>query len=201
MADSNNTAKLSALGVKVEEFHWGEIFKGSEAALVASGLVQSEWLPGKPGNNKTSNVVVFEDGKTRVLVGMGRSTGDHISIKRLAKDRYEVYKDYSEAEIESRNLKEAWKLAKLARERDYLAEWKTNVIALTNNIEELAEGKRVFTGYPEIKLSSYSLEKVRNAIANLTLAIEEAKPYSADIEAKSNVISIRGEAYRHFQQT
>lgn len=201
MADSNNTAKLSTLGVKVEEFHWGEIFNGSEAALVAAGLVQSEWLPGKPGNNKISNVVVFEDGKARVLVGRGRSTGDRVNIKRTAKDRYEVWKEYSEDEIESRNLKDAWKLAKLTRERDYLAEWKTNVISLTRNIEELAEGKSVFTGFPEIKLSAYSLEKVKNAVANLALVIEQATPHSTDVEVKSNnVISIRGEAYRYFQQ-
>lgn len=68
MANRNDTAKLYD-GVEAEEYSWGHIFKGSETALVAAGLVQPEWLPGKPGGNKYSTVVVFEeDGKGHLLV-------------------------------------------------------------------------------------------------------------------------------------
>lgn len=106
MANRDDTAKLYATGVTVEELYWVRIFKGSEASLVEAGLVESEWLPGKPGSNKGSITVVFEDGKARLLVGKGRGTkrGDYINIMRTGKDRYWVSKRRSHAEIESRVL-------------------------------------------------------------------------------------------------
>lgn len=106
MANRNDTAKLHD-DLKVEEYSWGRIFKGSEAALVAAGLVQSEWLPGKPGGNKVSTVVVFEeDGKGHLLVGGHAGKREHLNIKRAGKNSYCVWKSFSPAEVECRRREE-----------------------------------------------------------------------------------------------
>lgn len=183
---------------------------GSLPALLEKGLLLEDWLPGKPGNNKSRQTVAFDDGVPRLVLGNRRGskfTALHIVIIRVGK-KFEVLIPITEDQInlierreQDKQEQETWKLAKLARERDYLAEWKTNVINRAGEIEKLAEGKMVFQGFPEIKLSSYSLEKVRNAIANLSLVIEQATPKPTDVEMKiNNVIGIRGEAYRYFQQ-
>ncbi len=217
-----NTKETRAGGVTMSEHRWplGDAYTGTEAALVAAGLAKPEWFPGKPGNNITSQQVIFsEDGPRLLRGGQGncRVKGDErfnriiinrngyadrfTVIKPWPKERCEELRRAEEARKQDEQKQEACKLAKLARERDYLTEWKTNVTTLAENIRDLAQGKRIFTGFPEIRLSDCSLRKVENAIAQLALAIEEAKPYTADIEVKkSNVISIRGEAFRYFQQ-
>lgn len=51
---------------------WGPIFYGDEAAIVAAQLVDPMWLPGRPGNNKLSQSVVFENGGALLIRGKGR---------------------------------------------------------------------------------------------------------------------------------
>lgn len=154
MGTDHDTANLYAAGVTVQELYWGRIFRGDEAALVAAGLVQSEWLPGKPGSNKVSITVVFEDGKARLLVGKGRGTsrGDYIKIMREGKDRYLVSKKYSHAEIESRDIQDKIREAR-DKEAKKMAELPANFNAYRAEILGVAEmfldGIRIVATSPE----------------------------------------------------
>ena len=67
--------------------------KGTFAALAAHGLLQADWLPGIPGNNKISQRVIFDEDGPRLLNGNLRGTKishSFIVIKRLSKQRYSV---------------------------------------------------------------------------------------------------------------
>lgn len=52
---------------------------GEAAAVIAYGLTRPEWLPGLPGNNATTQRVVFESSGPRLLVG------DQVGKKRPKK--------------------------------------------------------------------------------------------------------------------
>lgn len=216
MADSNYTDLPNGVSI-IREWDSQILYSGTEAAMLAAGWIRAEWLEGL--STKTRSIAltteggftILREGKGRCITYAHRDAGA-ITIKRLEDGLLQVGKyrtraeekareDVCKAKYKEEQEQEAWKLAKLARERDYLAEWKTNVLIEVSNLEKLAEGQRVFTGFPEIKLSSYSLEKVKNAIAKLTLVIEQATPHATDVEVKrSNVIGIRPGAYRAFHQ-
>lgn len=66
--------------------------KGTYAALAACGLLQADWLPGIPGNNKTIQRVGFENERPYLLKGKcgSRVVVPHISILRKSRISYEV---------------------------------------------------------------------------------------------------------------
>lgn len=53
--------KPFAQGVQCREYLWTDEYKGTECALVASGLVPSGWFPGHPGMRKY-RVIILPDG-------------------------------------------------------------------------------------------------------------------------------------------
>lgn len=193
-------------------------YSGTEAAMLAAGLIQAEWLEGLSTYTRSivlapdSGFLILREGKGNCITNAHRDAGA-ITIKRLKGGELQVSKyrtcgekkaceDARNAKYKEEQEQKIWKLAKLARERDYLAEWKTNVIRSVGDIEKLAKGTLVYTGFPEIKFSACSMEKIQKAIGQLTSVIEQATPYITDVEVKkSNIIGIRGEAYRHFHQS
>lgn len=217
MADENYTDLPDGVFINRE---WDSQiqYSGTETAMLAAEWIRAEWLEGLSTNTRNivlapdSGFSILREGKGRCITNAHRDAGA-ITIKRLKGGELRVSKYRTRAEKkaweDARNAKykekqeqEIWKLAKLARERDYLAEWKTNVIWNVGDIEKLAKGTRVFTGFPEIKFSAYSMEKIQKAIEQLTIVIEQATPHATDVEVKkNNVIGIRGEAYRHFHQS
>lgn len=65
---------------------------GRAEALSGAGLIDMAWLPGKPGNNKVSQTVVFGDGVAAPYRGnpKGRNLGNHIRIMRVRGHRFKV---------------------------------------------------------------------------------------------------------------
>lgn len=110
MAARDDTQKYHAPGVTVREYQHAQYFNGSEDALVDAGVVQREWLPGQPGNNKYSVRLVLEGDKYRMLTNRYERVADEsaeISIKRLKKDGYQVNKPRSASEKERFKCTEA----------------------------------------------------------------------------------------------
>ena len=68
MAKANSTAISSATTkLQGEEHHWGKFYRGTEASLVATGLVRPEWFPGKPGNPKHTVHLGMIDGMMKIM--------------------------------------------------------------------------------------------------------------------------------------
>jgi len=58
-----------------------EMMTGTEEQLVATGLVRAEWFPGKPGNKKTHQRLLLEDGELVVHKGTwGRAIDERTAI-------------------------------------------------------------------------------------------------------------------------
>lgn len=78
----------------MEKLKYGNLFIGTERALIAAGLAEADWFPGKPGNNTTSQTIVFDKtGEPRLLKGRGnRAKGDD-RFNRITISRSNPYKD------------------------------------------------------------------------------------------------------------
>lgn len=65
---------------------------GRAEALCGAGLIDMDWLPGRPGNNKVSQTVVFGDGVAAPYRGnpKGRTLGNCIRIMRAPGHRFKV---------------------------------------------------------------------------------------------------------------
>lgn len=216
MTDENYTDLPDGVSI-ISEWDSQIQYSGTEAAMLAAGLIRAEWLEGLSTYTRSivlapdSGFLILRKGKGNCITNAHRDAGA-ITIKRLKGGGLQVSKyrtcgekkaceDARNAKYKEEQEQKIWKLAKLARERDYLADWKTNVIRSVGEIEKLAKGTLVYTGFPEIKFCAYSMEKIQKAVEQLTLVIEQATPHTTDVEVKNNnVIGIRGEAYRHFQQ-
>jgi hypothetical protein len=213
MATANDSSLPSGVSITRE---WSSQiqYQGTETALLASGLIRAEWIEGL---GRFSRQIAIDPAGGFQIVGEGkgsRLTHAHrdngaLTIKRLPDGNILVGKFRTiteERDIEQARQEEwarereqkAWITAKVARgERDFLAEWKDNILRELNSIARLSEGELIYTGFPEIKLSVPGLAKVRAAVAQLTLAIAEATPQPTDLEVKNNVIILRPKAYAH----
>lgn len=82
-----------AVGVVMEKSKYGNLFIGTEGALIAAGLAEADWFPGKPGNNTTSQTIVFDKTGPCLLKGRGnRAKGDD-RFNRITISRSNPYKD------------------------------------------------------------------------------------------------------------
>jgi hypothetical protein len=96
------------------EYTWGDIYRGTEQQLVAAGLVQSEWLPGRAERGKTvQRVVVSAQGarfpgrcKLRERVGWTDGGEAILTISRAGKRAFEVMAPCSREEEERRDAKQ-----------------------------------------------------------------------------------------------
>jgi hypothetical protein len=80
-----------AFGVSVKDFGWRKMYTGRENALVSAGVVNSEWFPGKEGNNKHSVTLVRDDGAVRMVPsGQCRRGDKRICIRRSSKGMFIV---------------------------------------------------------------------------------------------------------------
>jgi hypothetical protein len=72
--------------------HWDFRCKGPAKALEAAGILDADWLPGIPGNNKCQQTVMFEEGGPRLRCGRNNThiKGPHITITRRSRTAYEV---------------------------------------------------------------------------------------------------------------
>jgi hypothetical protein len=93
----------------MEETEWGKYYRGTEAALVASGLIKPEWFPGKPGNPKTSCYIVMLDGEMKVVhyTSMGTRLLEDITKIKLYKvgKRFAAHIHFSKEEQEQKYLR------------------------------------------------------------------------------------------------
>lgn len=98
MTNPNSTVIVSksSKDLKVEEYPWANEYRGTEAALVESGLIKPEWLPGKPGNTKGRVSIGLVNGEMRILPARTSPTTDQedkgfITIRKTSKGRFEVW--------------------------------------------------------------------------------------------------------------
>lgn len=73
--------------------YWNFKCTGNIPSLVAGGLIKPDWCPGLPGNNKTSQTVLFEAGGPSLIYGNRKSKslpGPIIVIKRISANKFEV---------------------------------------------------------------------------------------------------------------
>lgn len=182
--------------------------------MLAAGFIRPEWIDGLGTHSRFIAITsgggftITGEGKGRHFTHAHRERGA-ITVKRLADGMMLVSKWRTageekamdaarEAKWKEEREQQAWKLAKVARgERDFLAEWKASIAGELDSIGRLAEGKLVYTGFPEITLGADALARVKKSIEQLRRAIAEATPRANDLEIKSNVITLRSRAYRH----
>jgi len=189
-------------------------YVGKATALVASGLVQRNWLPGEEGNGKTAQSLIFlEDGSAQLLKpkshfksfdrGFGgikiRASGSLFDvIKRCGKAEAERRKTASDAEKE----KEAWQLAKQVHSQpDLPARWKSGVLYHIDQAERLIEGRLVFTDFPDIGIQASDVESAKKAIAELRDILRWATPKIKDKVQRSNVVSLNDAAFRFMKRS
>lgn len=148
--------KLTALGIKVGddpssyagghlvttgESLWYRCFIGIESALVQAGLVQSEWLPGKPGNLKTVAYIYVRLDGSWYRGGREADADRSVNITRRGKTRFEVVwhpsaRERSIMEHQER-LKEQEK--RECRELDP-EEWKNGLVMLLGFVVSVVSG-------------------------------------------------------------
>lgn len=213
MAEQDDTVLPAGVAI-ADESSSQVAYRGSESALLAAGIIQAEWIEGlgrlsrQIAINPSGGFSILGEGKGARITHAHRQHGA-FTVKRLA-DGDIVARKYrtiaEEREREAAMIEEMgrereradWNQAKAARiGQDYPSQWKSAVISHFEVAIELLEGKRLFQGFPEIKLSSPDLEKVQRAAVQLRAAIEETAPRLNDLQPDgSNVIRLHGRAYR-----
>jgi len=79
--------------VQVSTWSWQFSCKGTSGALAACGLLQTDWLPGIPGNNSVRQTIAFNEGHATPLRGRRngvRNPVQSLIISRLSRVKYEV---------------------------------------------------------------------------------------------------------------
>lgn len=111
MAKANSTPIRTSLDrLKVDEHYWGRIYKGTQADLIASGLVKPEWFPG-PGTAKNASRIAMVDGEMKVLpfgkaITWEQKRQGAVQIFKRNKREFEVWIGFSEEEKNRQLLKE-----------------------------------------------------------------------------------------------
>lgn len=78
---------------------WGLIVTGTAESLVAAGIVRHEWLPGYPGNNKTSLTVILDEATPRLTTGTRSCHGSGtLNLSRRNSREFDVRVPWSEAD-------------------------------------------------------------------------------------------------------
>ncbi len=166
---------------------------GRAEALSGAGLIDMVWLPGKPGNNKVSQTVVFGDGVAAPYRGnpKGRNLGNHIRIKRAPGHRFEVEIPATPGQTE--RLKELlWKHSEQCREEIKAeaqnttpAEARDHIHCLIRGLSGLAES---YVRHAGIRLDPASERIFDQHIAILLGVIQSAVIERVPSEFTGNVV-------------
>ena len=189
-------------------------YSGKAAALIDSGLIRAEWMPGAPGNGKTMQSVVFSaDGTAKVLparsqfksfdVGFGGvricKSGSIYHVRRYWTKEERLKKATEERETQER---ETWLAAKEASSQsDFARRWKDGVLHHISQAEKLIEGRLVFTDFPDIGLTEKDAEATKRIIADLKIQLSWATPMIKNkVQVRSNVFALNDAAFRNMRK-
>jgi len=200
---SIQTAK-GQIHVELTPYRWQ--LRGRPEALESFGAIHSEWLPGRPGNSRTRQTVVFEPGGC-ILLGSWKGRQPrlpHISIAKNSGQTFTVlipFNDSEQAQFDElqrqREQREAWETAKSIRQdRDFIGEWRKSILQRISELEGLIDGSRYFTDFPEIGLRVREQKPVLAALAEAKRQVEYCTPQYKDTIRRDNVYSLNGETYR-----
>lgn len=153
--------------------------RGSAESLAAHGLLRLDWLPGLPGNNKSSQTVFFGDGGPELFRGNRRGGRkfdvEFIAIKRMSSTAFEVEVPATAEQSQNIKLAEAAWLDRMARERQARA------------FECELERKKIrqMTA-PAIEVKD-DIQRLVATCKNLVTARLEASPYRFDAAADRGI--------------
>jgi hypothetical protein len=187
MAIANSTLIETPLDrLKEREHCYGRSYFGTEADLVAAGLIKPEWFPGKPGNPKHTVHVGVIDGAMRVIPYLSvpdsvRREKSAITIFKQGK-KFRVCIDYTDEERARMEVKK--KMEKLqAEKREKLESAPKNPEEFLNDrtgfikpvLEQiLNQFRRAKGGF---HYSSHVAEEARDLILDLIALAENGKVY------------------------
>lgn len=206
MADNNSTDLPAGVSL-VCEYDTLRTFVGAESAFVSAGWIRPEWLAGLGRYARQialhpqgqGGFAIIHEGKGNGLKHHHREAGA-VAVRCLADGQMQFtkYKTMTERREEKRLLhekreREAWEKSKQARDddQDYPRRWKQSIAHYIDKLATLVDGRLVFEGLPDIKLSAHDLARMKSAIGYLRQEFDAVKPIVNDIEAKDNIISLR----------
>ncbi len=189
-------------------------YSGKATALIDSGLIKAEWLPGAPGNGKTMQSVVFlSDGTWQLMpaksqfkafdVGCGGiricKSGSIFHVRRYWTEEERASKAAEEQAAEERAT---WLSAKEANAQpDYPKRWKDGVLHHIQQAERLIEGRLVFSEFPDVGLLPNDIETAKRIIAELKTLLSLTTPKIKNkVEVRSNVFSLNDAAFRNMRK-
>lgn len=209
---ANDDSTQYAPGVTCKEHYRGGVeYFGFAEDLVACGLIKAEWLPGVDGYGKTMRNVIFD--KDGVAIPLGSCKGGKpkhdfggVRILKLGK-KFLVVKLLSivenqqlEAEKERERDVAVWNAAKKANEEgDYPQRWRDGVLHCVDMVEQFVDGRRYFTDFPDIALSSEERIAALNAVSELKRILHGTSPAVPRTVVRSNVIALNAATFRRMQ--
>ena len=185
MANANSTASVKKPSDLHEaEYSWGNIYKGTEADLVAAGLLKTEWFPGKPGRAKTSSRIALKDGAMQPIpIGiLADKEAGLISIRKYGKYKFEVWVHFTKDEREKRSQMEEIKKLHAEKQKE-LDSAPKNIeefrVSKSESIEWFLRGmfdmfRRASNGY---HYSRKVVEEASDLISDLMELAEEGQVY------------------------
>ena len=205
-----------APGVELEEYDYCSFFNGTPSALVAAGVLKQGWLPGEPGNQKSSaNIVLDAEGNGVVLPPRSRvekCEGDFGFLRiwksgsrlRVQKQRPREEREQKEAENRVSCTKETWQVHKdfSTQQRDFPGEWKGAVAYEVERITNLVNGRAFYEGLPDIEMTEEDRRAVLAAAGQLVSAIKSISPFvKTSKQATGNVICLADLAHRGMRKS
>ncbi len=217
MASQDGSSKEYAPGVELNgdnSYLWATSYSGKAPALIDSGLIKPEWLPGEAGNGKTSQSVVFlADGTARLLPvrSQFKSFDAGYGGLRIHKSGaiYHIWRYWTEeerakktAERQEAEERETWLAAKeAASQSNFPRRWKDGVLHHIRQAEMLIEGRMVFTDFPDVGLVESDIESAKRIIADLKNLLSWVTPTIKNkVQIRSNVFSLNDAAFRNMRK-
>lgn len=202
-------------------------YAGSEADLLAAGLIEPGWLDGLGSYRRQIARVpgkgweIIGEGKgNRVNNGYKEAGAYSVSRRRDGLFAVFVYRGPAEcralqaaykaerdaeydawrAEQRAEQEKQAWQHAKTAHSDDHLqADYVRNLIRKAEEIAGLVSGELVYQDTPRIGFGPAEVERSKAIITELVGMLKRAKPVILDRQRENNVYSLDGRAYNHLK--
>ncbi len=217
MASQDGSSKEYAPGVNFggdNDYVGASRYYGKAPALIASGLLKPEWLPGEAGNGKTAQSVVFHaDGTAALLPARARLKSFDAGYGALSIQKsgriFHVWRYWTKEEIarkatekQESQARETWLAAKeAANQNNFSRRWKDGVLHHICQAERLIEGKIVFTDFPDVGMAESDIESAKRIIAELKNLLSWATPtIRKKVQIRSNVFSLNEAAFRNMRK-